>query len=142
MMTRFFSFFVFVSFCLLIINQKEREEKIVNYKVQKLLLFPKELHALSKMSHANIKITGVNFIKLFIMTGMMDVPPHQKCLGPAPGPPPDLRCLLMMLVMKIGTIWALGVPPPSEVSWACIYSHRCLGGRWARACSWSSVIPG
>ena len=71
------------------------------------------------MSHVNIKMTRVNFIKVIIMTGMMGVSPHQRCLGLAPGPPPDLCCLLMMLVMKIGTIWVLGVPPPSEVSWAC-----------------------
>ena len=52
-----------------------------------------------------------------ITTGMMAVPPHQRCVGSAPSSPPDLWCLLMMLVMKIGTIQALGVPPP----------QRCLG---------------
>ena len=46
-----------------------------------------------------------------ITTGMMAVPPHQRCVGSAPSSPPDLWCLLMMLVMKIGTIQALGVPP-------------------------------
>ena len=43
-------------------------------------------------------------------------PPHQRCLGPARGPPPTLHCVLMMLAMKICTIWALGVP-----------YQRCLG---------------
>ena len=46
-----------------------------------------------------------------ITTGMMAVPPHQRCVVSAPSSPPDLWCLLMMLVMKIGTIQALGVPP-------------------------------
>ena len=69
-----------------------------------------------------------------ITTGMMAVPPHQRCVGSAPSSPPDLWCLLMMLVMKIGTIQALGLPSPSEVSWACsrrprvdrVSSLRCL----------------
>ena len=45
-------------------------------------------------------------------------PPLQRCLGLAPGPPPDLCCVPMMLMMRIGPIRALGVPPPTgEVSW-------------------------
>ena len=34
--------------------------------------------------------------------------PHQRCLGPAPGTTPNWHCVLLVLVMKIGTIWALG----------------------------------
>ena len=38
------------------------------------------------MSHVNIKMTHVNFIRLIIMTGMMGVPPIRDVLGLLPAP--------------------------------------------------------
>ena len=41
-------------------------------------------------------------------------PPSAEVSSGAPSPPAGSRCLLIMLTMKTGTIWALGVPPPNQ----------------------------